>query len=103
MCRLPGGLAFDRTGPGDAYRLLGVGEAQSARGGHGDGLDRAGLPPAVAGVAAAVADRYLRPGKGLELGEQGRLVAFDRDQQVPAAGGDLLGVVSLRVERIRDE
>src|SRR6266542_2807175 len=47
---------------------LGVREAQPARGGHGDRLDRAGLLAPVTDLAAAVADRHLRPGQRLELG-----------------------------------
>ena len=49
-----------------------------------------------------IADRHLRPGQRLELGEQRRLVALDRDHQVPAPSGDLLGVVGLRVQGVRD-
>jgi hypothetical protein len=57
----------------------------------------------VTAFASAFADRHLRPGQGLELSEQGWLVAFGRDQQVSAAGGDLLRVVALRVQGIGDE
>jgi hypothetical protein len=75
--------------------LLGVGEPDPAGGGDGDGLDGPGFPAAVAAFAGLMADRDLRPGQRLELVEQRRLVAFDRDQQVRAPGGDFVGVVDL--------
>jgi hypothetical protein len=92
-----GGLAAagDGAGPGDPDGLFGVGKPNPAGGGDGDGLDGAGFPAAVAAVATLVADQDLCPGQGFELGVQGGLVAFDRDQQVGAARRDLVGVVGL--------
>jgi hypothetical protein len=71
------------------------GKPQPAGGAHGDRFDGAGFAAAVPGVAAAVADRHLRPGQGLELGVQGGLVRLDRDEQVRAPGGDVAGVAGL--------
>ena len=73
------------------------------RGGEGDGLEGAGLTAAVAGVAAPVTDGDLRPGKALELVEQGGLVAFDLDGQVAASDRDLVGVAGLGVQGVSDE
>jgi hypothetical protein len=82
--RLAGGPGFDGAGAGDPYGLLGVREARPAGGADGDRFDGAGFAPTMPGVAATVANRYLRPGQGLELGVQGRLVGLDRDVQVRA-------------------
>jgi hypothetical protein len=64
----PAGLASDGAGAGDPHGLLGVGEPQATGRGHGDGLDGAGLPPSVAGVAAAVTRVRHRGQRVLESG-----------------------------------
>jgi hypothetical protein len=70
---------------------------------QGDGLDGPGLFAAVTGVAGAVADRDMCPGQGLELLEQGGLVALCLQEQVRSTGGDLLGVLGLSVQGVGDE
>jgi hypothetical protein len=62
---------------------------------HGDGLDRAGFAAAVSGIAAAVPDRHLHPGRLLELVVQGGLVRLDLDHQVPAANVDVASMGAL--------
>ena len=56
---------------------VGDGLGDSAGGAHGDGFDGPGLAAAVSAVAGTVPGRDLGPGQGLELGVEGRLVAFD--------------------------
>ena len=80
-----------------------MGEEQAAGGGHGDGFDGAGFPASVPALASAVTDRNLCPGQVFQLGEQGRLVSFRGDEQVGAAGGDLVGVAGLGVHGVGDE
>lgn len=79
------------------------GESDPARGVQGDGFDGAGFPAAVTVVAGLVPDRDLRPGQRLELREQGRLVALDRDQQVGTPRGDLGRVGGLGMQRVGSE
>jgi hypothetical protein len=66
-----------------------VGEQQADS--HGGDLDCAVLIPSVPAAARLVCDRDLPPRKGLELGEQVRLVAFDRDQVMRAAAVKVSG------------
>lgn len=80
-----------------------VREADPAGRVQGDGFDCPGFPAAVAAVAGLVPDRDLSPGQRGELGEQRRSVALDRDQQVRAPRGDLVGVAGLGMERVGDE
>jgi hypothetical protein len=97
---LAAGFPFGGTGSGDPDGLLGMRKAEPARGAVGQRFDGAGFPLAVAVVAALVTDRDLGPGQRFEQVVQRRLVRLDRDHEMCAAGGDLVGMAGLGVQRV---
>ena len=82
----------------DLDGLGGTGEGQP--GGHDGHLERAPLGPPVPALAGLAGDWHLAPGQGRELGEQARLVAFDGEQVMRAAPGQVAGVGALGVHRV---
>jgi len=68
--------------------------------GCGQDLDGAGGDPAVAAVEFAGGDWGLRPGQGVERGEQARLVLLAGEYEPGAAFVQVVRVRTLRVESI---
>jgi hypothetical protein len=69
-------------------------------GGNGDDLESANLAPAVAAVGVAMTVGHGPPGQRGQLGVQGGLVAFDGEDPVRAAFGQVGDMVTLAVQRV---
>src|SRR5512144_1624241 len=87
------GLALDLPGPGipsPAGELDGLVEVREvdAQAVDVDGLQGAGLDPAVPDLVRAGSGRDLGPGQGLDLGVQQRLVLLDHRDVLRLFGGD---------------